>query len=38
MGQIHATEQSLSAMIDDLTGSEHDLRGLAEFQLLLRGE
>jgi hypothetical protein len=38
VGQIHATEQSLSDMISDLSGSEHDLQGLAEFQRLLRGE
>ena len=36
--QIQATEQSLSAMIDELTGNRFDLQGLAEFQQLLRGE
>jgi len=36
--QIQATEQSLSAMIDELTGNEFDMQGLAEFQQLLRGE
>ena len=36
--QIHVTEQSLSALIDELTGNEFDLQGLAEFQLLLKGE
>jgi type I restriction enzyme M protein len=34
--QIHATEQSLSALIDELTGNEFDMQGLAEFQLLLK--
>lgn len=36
--QIQTTEQSLSAMIDELTGNEFDMQGLAEFQLLLKGE
>ena len=36
--EIHATEQSLSALLGDLTGSDHDLQGLAEFQRLLKGE
>ena len=35
---IHATEQGLSATIDELSGNEFDMRGLAEFQLLLKGE
>jgi type I restriction enzyme M protein len=36
--QIQNTEQSLSALIDELTGNEFDMQGLAEFQLLLKGE
>lgn len=36
--QIHATEQNLTALIDDLTGSDFDMQGLAEFQTLLKGE
>ncbi|GAB1483184.1 hypothetical protein MASR2M78_20000 [Treponema sp.] len=36
--QIHETESSLSALIDELTGNDHDLKGLAELQLLLKGE
>lgn len=36
--QIQTTEQSLSALIDELTGNEFDLQGLVEFQQLLRGE
>lgn len=36
--QIHSTEQSLSALIDELNGNEFDMQGLAEFQLLLKGE
>jgi len=35
--QIKTTEQSLSALVDELTGSEFDMQGLAEFQLLLKG-
>lgn len=36
--QIHTTEKSLTALIDDLTGNDFDMRGLAEFQTLLKGE
>ena len=36
--QMQATQQSLSALIDELTGNQFDLQGLAEFQQLLRGE
>lgn len=35
---IQATEQSLSTMLDELTGNEFDMQGLAEFQLLLKGD
>lgn len=35
--QIKETEMSLSAMIDDLEGSEFDMLGLAEFKKLLGG-
>lgn len=36
--QIAETKSSLSALIDELTGNEYDMKGLAEFQSLLRGE
>lgn len=36
--QIHETEKSLSSLIGELTGNEYDLKGLGEFQQLLRGE
>jgi type I restriction enzyme M protein len=36
--QIADTKQSLSTLIDSLTGDEYDLKGLSEFQTLLRGE
>ncbi|MBW7571861.1 type I restriction-modification system subunit M [Caproiciproducens faecalis] len=36
--QIKESEASLSAMIDDLQGSEYDRKGLSEFQSLLKGE
>jgi type I restriction enzyme M protein len=37
-GQIAETKSSLSVLIDGLTGDEYDMKGLKEFQLLLRGE
>ena len=36
--QIRETESSLSAMLDELDGSDFDLKGLAEFKKLLGGE
>jgi type I restriction enzyme M protein len=36
-GQIAETKSSLSALIDGLTGNEYDMKGLGEFQSLLRG-
>ena len=36
--EIKETEESLVAMMDELTGSDHDMQGLNEFQSLLRGE
>lgn len=36
--QISETEATLSTMLDELTGSEYDLKGLAEFKKLLGGE
>jgi len=36
--QIHETESSLSAMLDELDGSSFDMQGLAEFKKLLGGE
>jgi type I restriction enzyme M protein len=35
---ITDTKSSLSSLIDGLTGSDFDMKGLAEFQSLLRGE
>ena len=37
-GQIKETEQILASMIDDLDGNEFDMKGLSEFQSLLKGE
>ena len=37
-GQIAETKSTLSALIDGLTGDEYDMKGLGEFQSLLRGE
>lgn len=36
--QIQESEAALAAMMDDLTGSEFDRKGLGEFQSLLKGE
>ena len=36
--QIKASETALAGMIDELTGSEFDMKGLSEFQSLLKGE
>lgn len=36
--QIQESEAALADMIDDLTGSEFDMKGLREFQSLLKGE
>lgn len=36
--EIRATEKQLAAMMDDLTGSEYDLKGLSEFKTLLLGD
>ena len=36
--QIQKSEQVLSCMMDDLTGSEYDMKGLAEFKALLQGD
>lgn len=38
VAQIHSTEKSLTALIDDLTANDFDSQGLAEFQTLLKGE
>ena len=35
--EIRQTELAFSAMLDDLTGSEFDRKGLDELQKLLRG-
>lgn len=36
--QIQKSEAMIADMIDDLTGSEFDMKGLSEFQSLLKGE
>lgn len=36
--QLQATEAQLASMIDDLDGSEFDLKGLSEFKSLLTGK
>ncbi|MDR1708561.1 MAG: type I restriction-modification system subunit M [Candidatus Accumulibacter sp.] len=36
-GQIAETKSSLAGLIDGLTGSEYDMKGLGEFQRMLRG-
>ena len=36
--QIQKSEQVLSSMIDELTGNEYDMKGLAEFKALLKGD
>lgn len=36
--QIRETEASLCAMLDELTGNEFDMKGIAEFKKLLGGE
>ena len=36
--QIRETETSLCAMLDELTGNEFDMKGIAEFKKLLGGE
>lgn len=36
--EIKQMESALSAFIDDLVGNEYDMKGLSEFQALLKGE
>jgi type I restriction enzyme M protein len=36
--EMHETQKGLSSLIDELTGSDYDLKGLAKFQQLLKGE
>lgn len=36
--QINDAENTLSSLIDELVGSEYDMKGLNEFQSLLKGE
>ncbi|EGW38488.1 type I restriction-modification system subunit M [Desulfosporosinus sp. OT] len=36
--QISETQDALSALIDELTGNKFDMKGLSEFQKLLKGE
>ena len=35
---IHETERQLAQMLDELDGSEYDLKGLSEFKSLLKGD
>ena len=37
-GQIAETKSSLASLIDELTGNDYDMKGLGEFQALLKGE
>ena len=37
-GQIADTKASLSALMDGLTGNEYDMKGIGEFQALLKGD
>ena len=37
MTEIHETENTLTALMDELTGNEFDIQGLNEFQTLLKG-
>ena len=36
--EIHETEKQLVKMIDELDGSEYDLKGLGELKALLMGD
>lgn len=36
--EISKTENILAALIDELVGNEHDMKGLSEFKSLLKGE
>lgn len=36
--QLHDTEQALAQMMGELTGGEHDMQGLKEWQKLLKGK
>ncbi|HBI36006.1 MAG: type I restriction-modification system subunit M [Spirochaetes bacterium GWF1_31_7] len=36
--EINETENILSSLIDELTGNDYDMKGLSEFQKLLKGE
>ena len=38
VAEIQQTESSLTALMDELTGNEFDLKGLNEFKTLLQGE
>jgi len=35
---IKNTEQALAGLVDELTGNEFDMEGLAEFKTFLQGE
>lgn len=37
VSEIQETESTLSALIDELVGNEYDMKGLSEFQALLKG-
>ena len=36
--EIRQTERSLAAMLSDLTGNAHDMKGISEFKSLLKGD
>ena len=36
--EIKTTEQTLAGLLDELTGNEFDMEGLAEFKAFLQGE
>ncbi|MCR6596179.1 type I restriction-modification system subunit M [Bacillus halotolerans] len=36
--EIKETESALAALVDELVGNEYDMKGLSEFQALLKGE
>ncbi len=38
VNQIHETESSLAGLMDELVGSEYDMKGISEFRMLLGGE
>jgi len=37
VNQIHETETTLTSLMDELVGSEYDMKGISEFKSLLKG-